>query len=176
MPPRDPDDGEIDDVQEFLDTLGEVEYDDVLLSLLGDGGNLDVPGDVVDQQLANALSGWRNDVDREPVRDEAIGQKHPAGGEWPPAITGGTVSVQDDAAQLRNIAPGDHARSMAAEVRTDTEARIAAAAVALGEGHAGMQTIQSAAGAVTAAVDALEGALGMFTDAINQVADNVQRG
>lgn len=103
MPTRDPDDGEIDNVQEFIDSLGEVEYDDVLLSLLGDGGNLDVPGDVVEQQLANALSSWRDDGDREPVRDEAIGQKHPQGGEWPPGTTGGTVSVQDDAAQLRAI-------------------------------------------------------------------------
>ncbi|MFD6073535.1 hypothetical protein [Amycolatopsis lurida] len=103
MPSRDPD-GEIDDVDEFLGTLGEVEYDDVLLSILGEGGNLDVSGNVVDQQLANALSSWRDDGDREPVRDEAIGQKHPTGAAWPPATTGGTVSVQDEAERLRSLA------------------------------------------------------------------------
>ncbi|HET6286315.1 MAG TPA: hypothetical protein VFG15_06155 [Amycolatopsis sp.] len=174
MPSRDPDDGEIDDVDEFLGSLGEVEYDDVLLSLLGDGGNLDVAGDVVDQQLANALSGWRDDGDREPARDEAIGQKHPGGGDWPPT-TGGTVSIQDHIAQLRALASSDLARSGVAGINEDTRARAEQAAGILGD-HPGLQAIQAAAAEVYAAAGALEGVLSNLDAAIEDVASGIARG
>lgn len=103
MPTRDPDDGEIDNVDEFLNTIGAVEHDEALISLLGEGYDLNVPSSDVDQDIADMLSTWRDEINREPIRDTATGREHPAGGEWPPTLTGGNMSVEDKAGALRNI-------------------------------------------------------------------------
>lgn len=175
MPTRDPDDGEISDVDEFVNTLSEVEYDDVLLSLLGEGRNLDVPGDVVDQQLANALSSWRNDGDREPVRDEAIGQKHPAGGAWPPATTGGTLSVSESAGALRRLAT-DMPLHQQQEVANQLEQLATDVAAHLGSDHPGFGRIQGAIDQARNLSSNTYAALETITQVTNEVADSLMRG
>jgi hypothetical protein len=173
MPTGDPDDGEIGDVDEFLGTLGEVEYDDVLLSLLGDGGNLDVPGDDVEQQLTNLLSGWRNDGDREPVRDEAIGQKHPQGGEWPSNTTGGTMSATDDAAALRAIQlpNGTIQQSM-----QELDNVLAQASSILGSSGTGLGDITSAVQEAKLQLDSAFSAMQQVESALETAAGGLTRG
>ncbi|RSN26517.1 hypothetical protein DMC63_01390 [Streptomyces sp. WAC 05977] len=173
MPSRDPDDGEIDDVEEFLNTLDAVAHDEVLLSLLGEGRNLDVPGDVVDQQIANALSSWRGDVDREPMRDEAIGQKHPAGGEWPPATTGGTMSATDDAAALRSI---QLPNGLIQQAMTEIDEAANQARAILGESGTGIGEINAAAAQTKEQLDAGYSHLQMMEQAIDNAAANLTRG
>lgn len=103
MPEKDPD-GEIDDVDEFLHTIGPVERDEAILNILGEGYPLpNLPGPAVDQDIADMLGTWRDNVNSEPIRDTATGQEHPMGGPWPPTNTGGTVAISEDAARLRAI-------------------------------------------------------------------------
>lgn len=94
------DDGEIDDVDEFLNTLGQVEYDEQLVGLIGDGYNVNSPGD---QPVADLLSAWRDDIASEPTNVSKLPSGRTDKYGNPPTNTGGKVSISDDAAALRTI-------------------------------------------------------------------------
>lgn len=103
MPESDPGDGEIGDAEEFLRELDRVEYDDTLLGLVGEGYDVNAPGD---QAVADFLGTWRDDVRRVPLDRSQMPSAHTARGELPPGpTTGGTVSATEDAAaQIRALA------------------------------------------------------------------------
>ncbi len=103
MPESDPgDDGEINDVEEFMREFDNIERDETLIELLGEGYDVNALGD---QPVADLLGAWRDDVTSVPVDESRLPSAHTASGRMPPAPTiGGTMSIQEDAEQLRNIA------------------------------------------------------------------------
>lgn len=102
MPESDPSDGEINDVDEFLREIDNIERDETLIELVGDGYDVNAPGD---QAVADLLGAWRDDVRQVPVERSQLPSAHTASGRMPPASIGGTLSATEDAAaQIRALA------------------------------------------------------------------------
>lgn len=121
MRESDPSDGEIDDVEEFLREFDRVEYDETLLDLVGDGYDVNAPGD---QDVADLLGAWRDRVREAPIDETRMPSAHTARGELPHArTTGGTVSISDNAAQIGQLSQDE---SIAGAVR-QAKARLAEA-------------------------------------------------
>jgi hypothetical protein len=98
MPESDPGDGEIGNAEEFLRELDRVEYDDTLLGLVGDGYDVNAPGD---QAVADFLGAWRDDVRRVPLDRSQMPSAHTARGSLPPTLTPGEpMSIMDDAQHI----------------------------------------------------------------------------
>lgn len=108
------DDGEIDDLAEFFATLGKVERDEQLVDLLGQGYDVNAPGD---QAVADMLGSWRDDIDSEPLEDltkTTLRGQHSSGAQMP-ANTGGTMSFEDLAGQfagLKSMTPHTEAQTL----------------------------------------------------------------
>ncbi|ANN16232.1 hypothetical protein SD37_11650 [Amycolatopsis orientalis] len=85
------------------------------------------------------------------------------------------MSIQEKAAELRNLASLEHARSMLAELKADVEGKVQMAAMLLGN-HAGLSEIQGAAGQVESLADQVMQAIGALGEAITGVADRIQQG
>src|SRR5436190_9004204 len=102
MPESDPgDDGEINDVEEFMREFDNIEHDETLIELLGEGYDVNAPGD---QAVADLLGAWRDDVTGVPVDESRLPSAHTADGRMPPApTTGGNLSISDNAARLSLI-------------------------------------------------------------------------
>jgi hypothetical protein len=101
MPENDPSDGEINDVDEFLREFDRIDYDETLVGLVGQGYDVNAPGD---QAVADLLGAWRDDVNRVPIDESQLPSVHTASGRMPPAsTTGGTLSISDNAARLAVI-------------------------------------------------------------------------
>jgi hypothetical protein len=98
----DPGVGESNDVEEFLREFDRVEYDETLIGLVGQGYDVNAPGD---QAVADLLGAWRDDVGRVPVDESRFPSAHTASGKMPP-ITGGTrrMPINEDAAQVATMA------------------------------------------------------------------------
>lgn len=101
MPESDPSDGEINDVDEFLREFDDIGYDETLIGLVGEGYDANAPGD---QEVADLLGAWRDDVRQTPTNESQLPSAHTVSGRLPPAITGGTLSISENAAALADIA------------------------------------------------------------------------
>lgn len=99
-----PENDEPDAVEQFMQDLANVGRDDALLDLLGQGYQVETPGD---QTVTDMLGGWSRDITAEPatdVGDRALRGEH-SPGSLLPTTTGGTVSsIEDRAQQLLALA------------------------------------------------------------------------
>lgn len=120
MPESDPDNGEINDVDEFLREVDQIDYDETLVDLVGQGYDVNAPGD---QAVADLLGAWRDDVARVPVDSSRLPSAHTARGELPPTA-GGTLSIAEHAARLYIIG-NDEAPATGAHVAGDNLTGIA---------------------------------------------------
>lgn len=156
MPESDPDNGEIDDVEEFMRDIDNIERDETLIELVGEGYDVNAPGD---QAVADLLGAWRDDVTGVPVDESRLPSAHTARGRMPPApTTGGTMSFEELAEEFAGI-----------KTMTPHEELQALYAVVGQMGEAGKQIIGESASAnwqakiaevraqITSTMEALEG-------------------
>jgi hypothetical protein len=161
MPESDPGDGAIDDVDEFMRDIDNIERDETLIELVGEGYDLNAPGD---QAVADLLGAWRDDVTSVPVDESRLPSAHTARGELPPApTTGGTMSASDDAAALRSIELPFGAIQQAQQ-QLDTA--LATASQLLGSNGTGLQAVQAA---IQQAKQEIDGGYSMVQEVENQL-------
>lgn len=100
MPESDPDNGEINDVDEFMREIDNIERDETLIDFVGQGYDVNAPGD---QAVADLLGAWRDDVAGAPVDESRLPSAHTARGKLPPAPTTGGImgTTQENAAVVR---------------------------------------------------------------------------
>jgi hypothetical protein len=116
MPESDPDDGESDDpfVLDLMRDLSNVGYDDAFIDVIGSGHDVEYAKPSADQDLADMLTAWRNDVDREPLNLD-LPSGPTARGELPLTPSKGTpVSNTEDAGKLEEMSSGGQIQSAAA--------------------------------------------------------------
>lgn len=155
MPESDDPGGEIDDVDEFLREFDNVERDETLLELLGEGYDVNAPGD---QAVADLLGAWRDDVTAVPVDESRLPSAHTVDGRMPPApITGGSMSFSDEAEQLRAVASSrEFPIALIQQASQSFDDMFAQCSQILG---AQSQHTQTVGGAIEAAKAALQSAL-----------------
>jgi hypothetical protein len=167
----DPGVGEINDVEEFLREFDRVEYDETLIELVGQGYDVNAPGD---QAVADLLGAWRDDVNQVPVDASRLPSAHTADGRMPPApTTGGPVSAMDEAAKLREIAQYTSAKGMAQQILDDLTSVMEQITNALGPGHSrlgdALGPIEEVRGHVQQLAVMLDGAFDMLNDVAGSI-------
>lgn len=166
MPESDPSDGEITDADEFLREIGNIERDETLIDFVGQGYDVNTPGD---QDVADLLGAWRDDVGRAPVNVE-LPSAAIARGETPRAPTrGGTMSIAEDAARLRSIELPFGAIQQAQQM---LDSALEQAVMILGNDAAGAQAVQ---GAIQAAKQEIDGGYSMVQEVENQLEQAANR-
>lgn len=175
MPENDPRDGEINDVDEFLRELDRVDYDETLVGLVGQGYDVNAPGD---QAVADLLGAWRDDVNRVPIDESQLPSAHTASGRMPPAATiGGTMSIQEDAEQLRNIASSqDFPTGLLRAADSKFDEIVAQVQNIVGDQSQHLEKVRGAAEIAKDKIDEAIAATMNFEAAIHDAADGHARG
>lgn len=129
-----------DAVDEFLAELDDIGHDDALLDVIGEGYDVEVPGD---QAVVDMLSSWNRDVSTEPSADltERALRGERSTGSLLPSTTGETMSVQENAAELNGM-PDSFPYEAQQSVANHFEQVGARIKAILGDGHAANQTLQ----------------------------------
>lgn len=167
MPDSDPSDGEITDADEFLREIGNIERDETLIDFIGQGYDVNAPGD---QDVADLLGAWRDGVGRAPVNVE-LPSAAIARGAVPRAPTrGGTMSIAEDAAHLAALAGSTAERGAVQQAMQGVEDIRAQAMSLLGSNAAQGAAVGGAAEAARAALEAADGAIAVFLAAISDAA------
>ncbi len=164
MPDSDDGEEEINDLDEFLNTIDDIERDDTLVDLLGQGYDVAASGD---QDVADMLGTWRDEIDTEPVRnliEPALGGHH---------SPGGTMSISDDAEALRAIGVPTGALQQAL---LDLDSVLEQASQLLGSNGAGLSIIEQAVGQAKQAVSTAFEQVQAVTNALQDAANKHQGG